>query len=68
MNNKSERVPAAGKPSFLISKLWLGNYKKYILYDECEETQQAKLTRKDLHSGPITNDEDLCDLDYDKNL
>jgi hypothetical protein len=66
--NKGERNPPVGTPQYLLSKLWLKKYKTYIFYKDVKKNNKPVSTEEDLHPGPITNDEDLCETDMTKNL
>jgi hypothetical protein len=61
--NQFERNPGVGKPSFLITKNWWKNYKKYVLYYDVKRHNKPVMPAEHLSPGPITNDEYLCDPD-----
>lgn len=58
-----ERNPPVGRPSYLISKNWWRNYKKYIFYSDVKGHNKPQMHTRDMHPGPIRNDEELCDSD-----
>jgi hypothetical protein len=66
--NRMERNPPVGNPSYLVSKTWLKKYKQYIFYSDVKRHNKPVAPAEDRHPGPITNNEDLCDLNNRKNL
>ena len=63
-----ERVPEAGKPMYLISKTWLRRYKEYILMADVKRNNKPHIPEVHTHPGPITNDEDLCEVGKNENM
>ena len=67
---KQSRNADAGTPAYLVSKAWLQKYKKYIYYQEIKRNMKPLLSNdhcQQTHPGPMTNEEDFCDLS-DTNL
>ena len=62
-----ERNPAVGKPSYLISKQWLKEYKDYVFYGDVKRNNKPVAPNENKHPGHIRNDEELCEVD-NKNL
>ena len=63
-----ERVPDAGKPMYLVSKTWLKNYKEYILMADVKRNNKPHLPENHVHPGPMTNQEDLCEIENTLNM
>ena len=63
-----ERVPEAGKPMYLISKTWLKRYKEYILMADVKRNNKPHIPEVHTHPGPISNDEDLCEVSKNENM
>lgn len=66
LKNKSNRDRFEPNSSaYLLSKTWLTAYKKYILFADVKRNNKPETPAVDQHPGPITNVDDLCDLDLD---
>lgn len=64
LRNKSERERLEpGTPAFLLSKTWIKKYKEYIFYNDVKRNNKPTAPTEDHHPGPITNVEDICEVD-----
>lgn len=53
---------------YVLSKTWLRRYKEYILMQDVKRNNKPHIPDAHVHPGPISNDEDLCELDNTLNM